>query len=376
MEKKVDVVVVGAGPAGLSAGIEIAKGGGSVVVVDENSSPGGQLFKQIHRFFGSKQHYAGIRGFDIGNKLLDECKIAGVEIMLNSVVWGIFPGYTVGVVHNNRQNISIKTQKVILATGASENALSFPGWTLPGVMGAGAAQTMMNVHRVLPGKRALMVGSGNVGLIVSWQLMQAGCEVVAVVDVLPEVGGYMVHANKISRLGVKILTEHTIVKAEGQDRVEQAIVCRVDKNFKPIPGTQKKFNVDLVCLAVGLTPLSELAWIAGCSFGYFPKLGGFVPLHNPDMETTLQGIYVAGDISGIEEASTAMEEGRLAATSVLESLGLISKTQAIKKKEEINQSLRMLRIGKYGDFRKDEKEKIFSEYEKIKKGTCRSNKLS
>lgn len=373
MEKKVDAVIVGAGPAGLSAGIEVAKSGSRVVIIDENASPGGQLFKQIHRFFGSKQHYAGVRGFEIGNRLLDECERAGVDIMLNSVVWGIFPGYTAGVVYDNRHNISIKTKKIILATGASENPLSFPGWTFPGVMGAGAAQTMMNVHRVLPGKRALMVGSGNVGLIVSWQLMQAGCEIQAVVDVLPRAGGYTVHSNKISRLGVEILTRHTVVEAKGHDKVEKAIVCRVDKNFNRIPGTERTFKVDLICLAVGLTPLSELAWLAGCCFGYFPKLGGFVPVHNKDMETTMAGIYVAGDISGIEEASTAMEEGRLAGTGILESLGIISSAEAGKRKKGMRQNLRMLRIGKYGDFREDEKEKIYSEYEKVRKGTGSSN---
>lgn len=362
MEKEVDIAIVGAGPAGLSAAVEAAGNGAKVVIIDENLKAGGQLFKQIHRFFGSKQHYAGVRGFEIGNKLLQECKNLNVEIMLNSVVWGIFPGYKLGVIYNNKKNVSIKTKKVILAAGANENPLSFPGWTLPGVMGAGAAQTMMNIHRVLPGKNALMIGSGNVGLIVSYQLLQAGCKVKAVVDVLPKVGGYLVHSNKISKLGVEILTSHTIIEAKGKDKVEKAIVCEVDKNFHPVQGTEREFEVDLICLAVGLTPLTELAWMSGCKFGYYPRLGGFIPLHNGSMETTLPGIYVAGDISGIEEASTAMEEGRLAGISSLASLDFLSPAETKERKGKIKESLKMLRIGLFGDFRQNEKEKIYADY--------------
>jgi len=370
VEKEVDIAIVGAGPAGLSAAVEASKNGAKVVIVDENLKAGGQLFKQIHRFFGSKQHYAGVRGFEIGNKLLGECKNLNVEIMLNSVVWGIFPGYKLGVIYNNKKNISIKTKKVILAAGASENPLSFPRWTLPGVMGAGAAQTMMNIHRVLPGKSALMIGSGNVGLIVSYQLLQAGCKVKTVVDVLPGVGGYIVHSNKISKLGVEILTSHTIVEAKGKDKVEKAIVCEVDKKFHPVQGTEREFKVDLICLAVGLTPLTELAWMSGCKFDYCPLLGGFIPLHNENMETTLPGVYVAGDISGIEEASTAMEEGRLAGISSLASLGFLSPSEAKKRKNKIGKNLKMLRIGPFGDFRQNEKEKIYKEFKKSKRKTC------
>ena len=373
MEKKIDIAIVGAGPAGLSAGIEAAKEGAKVLIIDENEKPGGQLFKQIHRFFGSKEHYAGVRGFEIGNRLLKECEDSGVEIMLNSVVWGIFPGYTVGVVKNNKENLTVKAKRIILATGAYENPLSFPGWTLPGVMGAGASQTMMNIHRVLPGKSALMIGSGNVGLIVSYQLIQAGCDVKAVIEILPKVGGYIVHADKISRLGVKILISHTILEARGKDKVEEAVVCEVDKNFNPLYKKQKRFKVDLICIATGLSPLAELAWMIGCQFEYSPKLGGYVPLHNKDMETTQHSIYIAGDTSGIEEASTAIEEGRLAGISCIESLGFLSPSSAKARKGKIDRGLKMLRIGPFGDFRQDEKEKIYSEFKKAKRKAHSSN---
>lgn len=170
-----DVAIVGAGSAGLSAAYQAACAGADVLVIDENSRPGGQLFKQIHKFFGSKEHQAGTRGFVIGQQLLEKVEKSGAKVMLDSLVYGLLPDKSMGVISNG-VNYSVKAKKIIIASGAKENYMAFPGSTLPGVMGAGAAQTMINVNRVLPGERILMVGSGNVGLIVSYQLMQAGAE--------------------------------------------------------------------------------------------------------------------------------------------------------------------------------------------------------
>ncbi len=357
MEKR-EVVIIGAGPAGLSAGIEARKRGCEVTIIDENRKPGGQLFKQIHRFFGSKEHKAGVRGFVIGEELLEEVKKLGVEVWLNSVAYGIFPGKRIGVVRNG-ENISIEAKSIIISTGAQEKAISFPGWTLPGVMGAGACQTMINIHRVLPGRKVLMVGSGNVGLIVSYQLLQAGAEVVALVDILPEIGGYLVHAAKIARFGIPILTSHTIIEAKGEEEVKSAIIAPVDENFKPLLNKAREIEVDLVTLAVGLTPLTELLYHAGCEFTYNSLFGGWVPLHNENMMTTIEGIFVAGDSSGVEEASTAMEEGRIAGISVSEYLGYGNWKE---EKEEANKRLSSFRIGPFGEDRGKAKEEIIKEY--------------
>ncbi len=278
-------------------------------------------------------------------------------MLLNSVVWGIFADHTLGIIRNQK-NIMLKAQKILIATGAAENALAFPGWTLPGVMGAGAIQTLVNIHRVLPGRRILMVGSGNVGLIVSYQLLQAGAEVVAVLEGLPKIGGSGVHASKLKRHGVPILTSTTIKEARGHEKVEEAISIRVDENWREIPGTEKVHPVDVICLALGLTPLSELAWMAGCQFDYIPQLGGHVPVHNENMETTVPGIYVAGDVSGIEEASTAMEEGKLAGIAVAEALGYLSTEEAACRKEEVLRRLDELRSGPFGGSRRQGKERL------------------
>ncbi|ADY55436.1 FAD-dependent pyridine nucleotide-disulfide oxidoreductase [Syntrophobotulus glycolicus DSM 8271] len=362
MSDSYDALVVGAGPAGLSAAIEMAGLGARVLVVDEHSRPGGQLFKQIHQFFGSHSHKAGIRGFAIGEELLSEATRLGVEVWLNSVVWGIFDK-TAAILRNNSSQLSVKAAKIILATGATENSLTFPGSTLPGVMGAGALQTLINIHRVSPGKRVVMLGSGNVGLIVSYQLLQAGLEVAAIVEARPQIGGYGVHAAKLRRAGVPIIVGATIQQALGQDHVHSVELVRLDQDQRPLAGSEWILNADTVGMAAGLTPLAELAWTCGCAFVFSPVLGGHLPLHDSNMETSVDGLYVAGDIAGVEEASTAMEEGRLAGIAAAEALGFSDQKTAAAQKEAVRARMETLRSGPFGAARRLAKTEIFKQRE-------------
>ena len=357
-----DVAIIGAGSAGLSAAVEASSAGAKVLVIDENSRPGGQLFKQIHKFFGSSAHLAGVRGYEIGKQLLHQVEQSGAEVMLDSLAYGYFPKKGIGLIHNNRHYV-VKAKKTILAAGAKENYMAFPGSTLPGVMGAGAAQTMVNINRVLPGKKVVMVGSGNVGLIVSYQLMQAGADVVALVEASPKINGYGVHAGKIRRAGVPILTGHSISRILGSKCVEAVEIVALDERWKPIPETEQTLEADTVCLAVGLNPMTELAWQAGCQFDYIPTFGGHVPLHDQNMETTVPGIYVAGDVTGVEEASSAMEEGKLAGIAAAEALGFLSKQDADRKKCVVYQRLAVLRSGHFGEQRRQAKERQMADME-------------
>lgn len=320
--KRYDLIVVGAGPAGLSAAIEAAKRGLHVIVFDENARPGGQLIKQVHKFFGSKEHRARVRGFTIGKQLLDEARALQVEVFLEATVVGLYLDKEV-VVKIGGEVRHVKGDSVIVATGASENVVPFEGWTLPGVMGAGAAQTMMNLHGIKPGSRVLMLGSGNVGLVVGYQLLQVGCEVVALVDAAPSVGGYGVHAAKIARCGVPFYLSHTITRAYGEDCVSGVQIARVGTNFNPIAGTETEFEVDTICMAVGLTPMSQLLKMAGCRMEENPAKGGQVPVCDAYGETSVRGIFVAGDVAGIEEASSAMISGRMAGLAAAHHLGWV-----------------------------------------------------
>jgi len=358
--KQCELLVVGAGPAGLGAAIEAARLGVSVLLIDENDTAGGQLFKQIHKFFGSKEHYAGTRGFQIGQALLREASALGVEVMLNARAVGLLDDGSVAVQYG-KDLIQIQASKLILATGAKENAITFPGWTLPGVMTAGAAQTFSNVYDTLVGKNILMVGSGNVGLIVSYQLMQAGAHIKGLVEVLPAISGYGVHAGKIKRAGVPIWTKHTVLEAKGKRRVEEVVIGEVDDQRKPVYGTQKTLEVDTILLAVGLTPRVELASMAGCRLGVERILGGHLPVHNQEMLSTKDSVYVCGDLAGVEEANTALDEGRLAGTAAAEALGY-SDAKTADKKRCLVEGLHDLRMGTFGEKRLDCKSRVIEKW--------------
>ena len=339
-----ELIVVGAGPAGLSAAIEAAKCGVKATVFDENAAPGGQLFKQIHKFFGSKEHKAKIRGFRIGQELLKEAEKAGVEVVLNATVLGLYPEKEV-LVQQGEEVKHYKGDAVLVATGAAENMVNFRGWTLPGVIGAGAAQTMMNLHHIKPGNRILMLGTGNVGLVVSFQLMQAGCEVVALADAAPKIGGYGVHAAKVARTGVPFYLSHTIKEVEGKDCVTGVTIAQVDSHFQFIPGTEKHFDVDTVCVAVGLSPMAQLLKMDGIEMD--TSTGGFVPKCDEVGATSIPGIYAAGDVAGIEEASSAMIEGRMSGAAIAEYLGYTDAASKGSREKELEKSLDSLRQGMF-----------------------------
>ncbi len=341
-----EIAIIGGGPAGMCAAQAAAEQGARVTLIDRGKQLGGQLVKQTHRFFGSEYEYAGIRGIHIANILEDAVrKLDNIEIKIDSTVLAIY-GDGVITIEEGENYKKLTSKKTIISTGASEKMLVFTNNDLPGVYGAGAVQTLMNEHGVIPGENVLMIGAGNIGLIVSYQLIQAGVKVAAVIEAAPQFGGYHVHAAKIKRIGVPILTSHTIKEAIGKEFVEGAVICRLDANWKQIAGTEKKLDVDVICLAVGLSPLVELLWHAGCQMKYVPQPGGYVALRDRDLQTTVPGIYIAGDASGVEEASSAMIEGKIAGLSAAEALGYNKNASHMKAKymEEIN----ILRAGNVG----------------------------
>lgn len=345
----VSLAVVGAGPAGLSAAIAAGRLGVESTVIDENDVAGGQLIKQTHMFFGSRDHYARTRGIDIGRELLTELESLPASLLLGTTVLGHYADGTLSLLRDGR-HFRLSADCVILATGASENMLAFENCDLPGVYGAGAVQTLMNVSGVVPGERVLMIGAGNIGLIVSYQLLQAGADVAAVIEASPEVGGYHVHAAKIRRAGVPILTSHTVLRALGDERVEGATISRVDERWQPVEGTEETLDVDTICLAVGLTPNCELAFQRGCEESYVSELGGRVAAHDADLATTVPGVFIAGDASGIEEASTAMLEGRLAGLAAAgRLLPRAGRERIVAMKAGAREDLRLLRAGPFGE---------------------------
>lgn len=344
-EQDAEILVVGGGPAGLEAALWAAKSGASVTLVDQNPRLGGQLIKQTHKFFGSARENAGTRGITIARNLVEEVgSNPGIGIYSGFTAFGWFQG-AVGAA-DSKGVVLFHPRKTIIATGAAEKMLVFRNNDLPGVFGAGAAQTLMNVYGIKPGNRVLMVGAGNVGLIVSYQLMQAGVEVAAVIEGAPRVGGYLVHASKIARNGVPIMIRHTVLEAVGSDRVEAAIIAEVDAKWQPIAGTEQRIECDTICLSAGLKPSTELLEQAKVDLVFSPELGGWVAKRNWAMRTSNPDVFAAGDASGVEEASTAMMEGKIAGLQAAYDLG--HGGVSAEEQKETRHNLDELRAGPFG----------------------------
>lgn len=313
---EVEALIVGGGPAGLAAAEVLGRHGVNTVIVDDSHKLGGQLIKQTHRFFGSKELFAGLRGFQIVEKYEKRItSLSSVRVLLRTTAVGVFKEGVFAV--GEDRNYVIRAKTYLVATGAVENYLPFENNDLPGVMGAGAAQTLMNVWGVLPGRRPLIIGAGNVGLIVAYQLLQAGARPAAIVEAAPRVGGWFVHAAKVRRYGVPIYVRHTIIAAHGDGEVEAATIAEVDERWRPVPGTEKTIDCDAILLAVGLTPNVDLLRQFGAKTKYVPELGGLTALRTRYLETTVPGVFVAGDVAGVEEATTAIIEGWIAGYSML-----------------------------------------------------------
>lgn len=343
-----DIIIIGGGPSGLCAAKTALESGISVLIIDRNAEIGGQLVKQTHKFFGSKDQYAKTRGFDIARKLIKDLEnYENLEILHHSTVVGLYRDKVVTVLKDDKY-LRYQAKSIIVATGASEKFLAFENNDLPGIYGAGATQTLMNNNGVLPGHEVVMVGSGNIGLIVSYQLMQAGVKVIAIFEAAPTIGGYKVHASKMTRLGVPILTSTTVKKAIGTSKLQAIEIVSLDEKWKELPDSSRIIDIDTLCISVGLTPMHQLLSMVGAKTKYIQELGGFVPVIDHNYQTTVDSIFVCGDAVGIEEASSAMMEGYMTGLFVAQHL---SKTHPNHEKliEHYKEQLNMLRDGPFGE---------------------------
>ena len=301
---KVPVLIIGGGPAGISAAIELGNLDIQVLLVDDKPALGGKLVLQTHRFFGSAEAvYAGTRGIDIAEKLSEKLEtLESVSVWPETTAVAVFEDHTVGLWKQDSDDYILVQPKVLLvATGARERSLSFKGNTLPGIYGAGAFQTLVNRDLVRPAEDLFIVGGGNVGLIAGYHALQAGINVIGLIEVMPSCGGYKVHEDKLARFNVPILTSHTLLEARGKDRVQSVVIAKVDCDFKPLPGTEQELACDCVLIAVGLNPVDEFILKAN--------------------EVGLP-VFSAGDAAEIAEASAAMFSGKIKGLEIAKYLGL------------------------------------------------------
>jgi len=291
-EIAVECLIIGGGPAGLAAAVELGNAGVRVLLVDDKDRLGGKLVLQTHKFFGSIDDvHAGTRGIDIATLMEEEVRRHdSVECWLNTNAVAVFSDQRVGLVRNGRVYVLVHPDTILVATGAREKSLTFRGNTLPGVYGAGAFQTLVNRDLVKPSEKLFIVGGGNVGLIAGYHALQAGIQVVGLVEALPECGGYKVHKDKLVRMGVPIYTRHTVLSANGDEHVESVTIAAIDENWKVIPGSERSFECDTLLVAVGLDPCDE----------FFHKARSFG-----------MNAFSAGDASEIAEASAAIFSGKI-----------------------------------------------------------------
>ena len=302
---RTDVAIIGAGPAGLACRETLKELGLNSIVIDSNDKIGGQFLMQTHAFFffEKERRFGGMRGFDIAKTLAGDDHFG---IFLHSTVWDILQNKRIAVKDMlNHKNFYVEAQALIVATGAVPFMPTFENDDVPGVYTAAVVQKMMNAEFTLLGKNILTVGAGNIGYLTSYQLMQAGAKVKAILEAMPHEGGFPVQANRIRRLGIPIYTSHMLLKAiPNQDRtgITGAVVCECE-NFKPIPGTEKVIDgIDVINICTGLIPDNQLLTKGQYTFG--KRCAG------------------VGDAVRIGEGTTAVLRGKQAAYEIAQELGV------------------------------------------------------
>jgi len=295
-KKKWDVIVIGSGPGGLAAAIEAKKNGAQdVLIVERDVELGGILLQCIHNGFGLELFGEDLPGPMYAQKFIDEALDLGVETRLDTMVMDVTPMRQVYVTKRDGFE-ELQARAVVLAMGCRERTrpqIRIPGTRPAGVYMAGLAQQFVNIEGWMPGKRFVILGSGDIGMIMARRLTFEGAKVERVLEVMPYLTGLMRnYVQCLLDFDIELQLEHTVSRIIGHERVEAVEAVQVDQNWKPIPGTQETIPCDTLLLSVGLIPENELSRQAGVEID--PITGG--PYVNEDMETNVPGIFAAGNV--------------------------------------------------------------------------------
>jgi NADPH-dependent 2,4-dienoyl-CoA reductase/sulfur reductase-like enzyme len=352
-----DILVIGAGPAGLAAARTAAGYGAFVTLIDDNRQAGGQYFR----------HPASDRLCAVRDDLFDEAD-SGAELLAvtsdpnvahrsGATFYGFFDDGIAAFVHGDRL-YRIAPAATIVATGATERPMPFPGWTLPGVMGAGAVQNLLKGQRTLPGRRILVTGNGPLTLLAAANLVRCGAEVVEVLEAAanrpplalaprlllePEMLlrgiGYRA---VLLRHRVPFRRRHVIVEARGVSRVDSAVVAPITHGGTPDMARARTLAVDTVIAGFGLVPASEITRSIGCEHRYDADKGGWIPVRSADLETDRPGVFAAGECAGSAGVEKALLEGELAGLAAAMRVGASTGPRAEIHRDRLHRRLKRL----------------------------------
>lgn len=297
-----DLVIIGGGPAGLAAAIEAKKSGvDDILLIERDSNLGGVLQQCIHNGFGLHIFKEELTGPEYAEKFINELKSMNIEVMLETMVIELTSQKKITAVSKKYGLIEIQAKAVILAMGCRERtrgAINIPGTRPAGIFTAGTAQRYVNIEGFMPGKEIVILGSGDIGLIMARRLTLEGAHVKCVVEIMPYSNGLTRNIVQcLNDFDIPLLLSHTVINIHGKKRIKGVTIAKVDETLRPIPGTEKYIPCDTLLLSVGLIPENELSKMAGIKID--SVTGG--PVVNQRMETTVEGIFACGNVCHVHD---------------------------------------------------------------------------
>ena len=351
-----ELAIVGAGPAGLAAAAEAARYGVSVALLDESLRPGGQYFRQGPATRG-RPFLESRREAERAHTLFSITAHPRVVFLPGALVWAAPEHKTLAFTQGGGAN-RLRAEAIVVAAGATDRAVPFPGWTLPGVIAAGGAQNLIKSQGVLPGRRAVVAGAGPLVLVVADSLRRAGVTVVEVlqaapasriVPALPNLAAVpallrrgLAYQFALARARIPLRWGWTVIEARGDGEVSEAVVAPIDRDGRVDRAQARAIRVDTVVVGFGLTPATELPRLLGCAHEWNPERGGWIPSRSADLETSVSGVFVAGDGAGIAGVEAALLEGQLSGLIAAARLGRCPRAEATARGRRLRDGLARL----------------------------------
>ena len=297
---KADVVIIGAGAGGLAAAIEVKEADLSVLIIERDKELGGITLQCIHNGFGLKEFEEELTGPEYAQRFINQVKDLKIPFLLDTMVIEITKDKKLYAVNKKEGLIEVEAKAIILAMGCREKtrgAINIPGFRPTGIYTAGQAQRFVNIEGYLPGNTYVILGSGDIGMIMARRLTWEGCTVKAVVEIQPYVSGLL--RNQVQCLedyGIPLITSYTVTRIHGRDRIKGVTISKVGRNFDRIIGSDKFIECDTLLLSVGLIPENELTLQAGAELS---KNGG--PVVDENLETNIEGIFACGNVLQVHD---------------------------------------------------------------------------